>query len=72
MKRKARHHSCYKGRRVRITLPANVVVEGRFIEERSQCIVITVNGAQTKIPRKDLLTFGISRSNLQEGYYAPC
>ena len=43
MKRKAKHQSCYKGRRVRITLPANVVVEGRFIEERSQCIVITVN-----------------------------
>lgn len=72
MRRKAKHHSCCKGRRVRITLPDNVVVEGRFLEQKSQSIIITVNGTNVKIPRKEMLTFGISRSNLQEGYYAPC
>lgn len=71
MQRRATHHSCVKGKRVRITLPDNVVVEGRFLEQRSQCIVITINGSKVKIPRNEMLTFGISRSNLQEGYYAP-
>ncbi|MBR1988218.1 MAG: hypothetical protein IKA36_04155 [Clostridia bacterium] len=69
MKHKCVHHSCYKGKRCRVLIPNNVIYEGRFIEERSQSIVITINNNKVNIPRKDLLSFGISRSGLPEGVY---
>lgn len=69
MKRSCVHHSCYKGKRCRVLVPNNVIYEGRFVEERSKSIVITVNNERVDIPRKNLVSFGISRSGLPEGVY---
>ncbi len=69
MKRQCVHHSCYKGKRCRVLVLGDVVYEGRFQEERSKSIVITVKGKKVNIPRKDLISFGISRSGLDEGVY---
>ena len=68
-KRQCVHHSCYKGKRCRVVTPNDIVYEGRFQEERSQSIIITVNKEKVNIPRRDLLCFGISRSQLEEGVY---
>jgi hypothetical protein len=69
MKRQCVHHSCYKNKRVRILLPNDTIYEGRFQEEKSKSIVITINKEPVNIPRRDLVSFGISRSGLPEGIY---
>ena len=50
-------------------LPGDVVYEGRFQEEKSQAIVITIKNKRVVVPRRDMLSFGISRSGLDEGVY---
>lgn len=65
-KRQPRHHSCDRGKRVRILLTSGKVVEGKFIESKARDVFLDVNGTTVKIKMSEMMTFGISRKPREE------
>lgn len=70
LKRQARHHSCDKGKRVRILLASGEIVEGKFIESKARNVFLDVNGIIVKIKMSEMMTFGINRK--PKGYNDMC
>lgn len=59
--RSANHHSCMKGKRVRIQLSNGNIIVGKFIETRSKHISVDVDGNRCNFRPRDVVMFTINK-----------
>lgn len=67
MKRQPKHHCCWPGKTVRIRMQSGELLYGKFIEERSNHIKISVGDNIVSLRKAELASFGINRKGA-----APC
>lgn len=67
MKRQPKHHCCWPGKTVRVQLQNGELIYGKFVEERSTHIKVSIGDHTVSLRKSDLASFGINR-----GGYCVC
>ena len=61
MKRQPKHHCCWPGKTVRICMQNGELLYGKFIEERSNHIKVSIGDNTVSLRKSELASFGINR-----------
>lgn len=61
MKRQPKHHCCWPGKTVRIRMQNGELLYGKFIEERSNHIKVSIGDNTVSLRKSELASFGINR-----------
>lgn len=64
MKRQPKHHCCWPGKTVRIRMQSGELLYGKFIEERSTHIKVSIGDNTVSIRKSELASFGINRKGV--------
>lgn len=64
MRRQPKHHCCWPGKTVRIRMQNGELLYGKFIEERSNRIKVSIGDNTVSLRKSELASFGINRKGV--------